>query len=205
MMSVRRLLAAVALGVVLGLFSWWGDRLPPEPGGATAVVITLGSLPGPWLVVAFTAGAISGRARSGALAGLLALGAAVATYYVVRTPSEGSFFGGVFIAWLVVAALAGPVFGLAGGAWRTARRRWSTAGVALLGGALLGEAALLAADANPYSPFFPGVPAYTIAGLEGMLGIGLPPLLALAGERWLALGLTLLAAFAVAVATLAIV
>jgi hypothetical protein len=190
------------LGLALGLFSWWGDRLPPEPGGAIAVIITFASLPGPWLAVAFAAGAIAGRPIGGLIAGPLTLGLAVGTYYVARGLSEGFLIAEVAITWLLVAALAGPVFGLAGGAWRAGLRRWSSIGIGLLGGSLLAEAALLVADASPYNPFFIGLPTYAVAAVEGAAGILLPTWLAGARERLLALAATGAAAVCVAVAAL---
>lgn len=129
---------AAALGLGLGLFSLFGDGLPIEP--PWIVLVALANAASPWLVTAFAAGALNPDTRRGALAGALALTVAVVTYYaglIVRAVAPDDV-GVVTLAWVGVAALAGPAFGAAGGAWR--ERRHPIA-VGILAGALLAEAA----------------------------------------------------------------
>jgi hypothetical protein len=152
----RRLLAALLLGVGVGLFSSRADFLPPET--PLHVLVAMGNAIGPWVAVAFLAGAIQGDARRGAVGGAVALMAGVTTYYLAALLFWGhgvpSFLSQLFAVWLVVGLVAGSVTGAAAGGWAVHDRfRWI--GPALLAGALLAEA------------------AYRFIEVEGWLGIDL--------------------------------
>jgi len=111
-----------------------------------------GNLGGPWLVAAFVAGWLAlsprvqlheGRPRlpAAALAGLATLLAMLVGYYLAALLVQGKGERHAVVAfWATVAVIGGPLFGAAGGAWRTwpAPRRAIAAG--MLGGALVGEA-----------------------------------------------------------------
>jgi Family of unknown function (DUF6518) len=138
-MSNRWWLAfAVALGVALGLFSLLGDGLSADT--PMIVLIALANAAGPWLVTSFAAGALAPDRSRGAISGALALSIAVVTYYLglaIRDLAPADL-AVVSIAWIGVAVVVGPVFGAAGGTWRSRR---SPVAVAILTGALLAEAA----------------------------------------------------------------
>lgn len=130
-----RLVVAVLLGVLLGLFSAGGD------GVHVMVINGLANAASPWIVVAFAAGVIQASTRWGAAAGALALLVAVLTYYLGFLAGGATFLLPFLAVWAIAAVLAGGLFGLTGGAWRTDRARWGAAAVALVSGLLLAEAA----------------------------------------------------------------
>jgi hypothetical protein len=132
---------AVLLGVAVGVFSSRADMLPIDT--PLIVLVALGNATGPWVAVAFAAGAVAGRPRAGAMAGAIALGIGVGTYYVAGlltwpggTPSS---LGLLVPVWLVVAVATGALVGATGGLWASGRR-YREVGQMVLGGALLAEA-----------------------------------------------------------------
>jgi len=134
------MVGALLLGVGVGLFSSRADLLPADTW--LHVVVVMGNAVGPWVAVAFAAGAIQGEARRGALAGALSLCAGVATYYAAALLTWGdrapTFLAQLALVWLLVAAASGAAVGTAGGGW--ANGRYRSAGPIVLGGALLAEA-----------------------------------------------------------------
>ena len=136
-------LLALVAGVALGLFSGFGDRLPPET--ALHVVVALANAAGPWLVTAFVVGALAGAPLAGAITATAALFAAVAIYYLTiylagNTVADLVRSAGV---WLAVSVVVGPLLGAAGGAWLRPRASWHRVGaVGLLAGTLAAEAIL---------------------------------------------------------------
>lgn len=131
----RGLAAAVALGVLLGVFSSRGD------GVGIMVVNGLANATSPWVIVAFAVGAVAASPGPGALAGAVALVAGVWTYYVGFLLGGHAFLLPFMGIWSAAAGAAGALFGAAGGAWRDRRDRWRTLAVAAVVGALLAEAA----------------------------------------------------------------
>ena len=117
------------------------DLLPADT--LLHLVVAMGNAIGPWVAVAFAAGAVQHEPRRGAAGGAIALCAGVATYYVAATLTWGqgvpTFLPQIAAAWLVVAALSGGAMGAGGGAWSADRYRLP--GPTLLAGALLAEAA----------------------------------------------------------------
>jgi hypothetical protein len=107
------------------------------------VLVALGNATGPWVAVAFAAGAVAGSPRPGAVAGAIALGIGVGTYYVAAllTWPGGmpSSLGLLVPVWLVVAGATGSVVGATGGLWASGGR-YRAVGPMTLGGALLAEA-----------------------------------------------------------------
>ena len=146
----RGLLIAVATGVALGTFSVLSDYFLINPWAIT------GNVAGTWVVVAFLVGAfaMSGRAREGAIGGLVALLTADLAYYA-GTSIAWDMVGlsrllpGV-IVWGVVSVMAGPTAGAAGAVWRRhsfrGRTDWWLAGVAIgvVGGPLVAEGLYMA-------------------------------------------------------------
>lgn len=131
----QRLAAAVALGVLLGVFSARGD------GVGIMVVNGLANAASPWVLAAFTAGAIGGAPRWGAAVGALALLVGVWAYYVGFLLDGHAFLLPFMGVWSVAAVASGGLVGAAGGAWSTRRVRWRAAAAALVIGALVAEAA----------------------------------------------------------------
>ena len=131
----------LVLGVALGLFSLIGDGLPVDR--LTVILVALANAAGPWLVTAFAAGALQRHPRRGAIAGGAAMAAAVTVYYaglIIRDVAPTDV-GLVTIAWLVAGAVAGPLFGAAGGAWGEPGGRQRVVAAAVLAGGLMAEAA----------------------------------------------------------------
>jgi len=191
-MSNRTSLAiAVALGFALGLFSLLGDGLPID--APTIVLVALANAAGPWLVTAFAAGAMAPDRSLGAISGALALSVAVATYYIglaIRGVAPADL-GVVSIAWIGVALVAGPVFGAAGGTWRSSR---SPVAVAILTGALLAEAAYRFIELEAWDGIDVTRTSMQVAIVNLVAAIVLPVLL-LPRDRWpIAYGLTVVIA-----------
>lgn len=136
-------LAAVAGGVLLGLFSAYGDR-----SDATAPVRWLANIPGPWVLFAFALGILAGARIGGSLAAVVGLAAGVATYYAyLYLTGERPWLDTVehaALIWGAVAIAAGCVFGWAGASWRLGGRWSRILSVALLCGVLIGESILVA-------------------------------------------------------------
>ncbi|PTL59121.1 DUF6518 family protein [Paraconexibacter algicola] len=148
------LLVAVALGVLLGLAARAGDHAPVGTVGAAT------ALGGPWLVVAFAAGAVGARvgaggrvarrreARAGAVRGAVCVIAGVVVYYammwLVERRTGPGYAVPVATAWSLGGVVVGGSFGALGAAWRTGGP-WASRWAAVLGGALLGEAVVLRA------------------------------------------------------------
>jgi hypothetical protein len=134
-------LVALAFGVCLAV----SMRLLKNSGD---VLHRLGSLGAPWLVCAFAVGAVVRGRRHAALAGSLALVAAVFTYYVLESLVERRTGLGYAVpigfAWSLAAIVVGAAFGFLGGLWRDHRRGASLA-AGVISGALVGEALLLLA------------------------------------------------------------
>jgi hypothetical protein len=126
----------VLLGIALGMFSWGADGLP-------SVLGALGNAVGPWLAVAFTAGALQPGLGRGAAAGAIGLLTAVVVYYaagLLSWPGVPQELVSIVVAWLAVAAAAGPLLGAAGAVW-AAGTRWAPIALGILAGGLGAEAA----------------------------------------------------------------
>ena len=145
---VRTVLLAVAVGLVIGVAGQAGPDLHP----ALRWVVALGV---PWLVAAFAAGALLGDPWRGALAGATALVIGTLVYYALRVGFGGGGPLGVALsprgvaivaAWCVAATASGAVFGLAGALWRRGGNMARVVGTAVVSGALIGEALLLAQE-----------------------------------------------------------
>jgi hypothetical protein len=101
----------------------------------------LGNSAAVWLLAAFGVGVVGGQPGRGALAGAILLVATVASFFTVYNvlfPADR--VGRVVAFWLGAAVVGGPLFGLAGGIWRSggSLRRGVTA--AIVGGAFVAEA-----------------------------------------------------------------
>ena len=172
----RELVVAAALGLLLGVFSLAGD------GARLTVVVGLANAASPWLVTAFAAGAMARHPLRGALTGALALAIAVVVYYLglLALDVAPTDIGITTLAWIGVAVIAGPSFGVAGGAW--AERREAVP-VGVLAGALLAEAAHRFILLEAWDGFDLGRTGMQVA-VANLVGAVLAPVLLLRRARW---------------------
>jgi hypothetical protein len=185
MLQSMRLVALTLLaGVLVGTIGWASD-------GGPLLVRWTSAIAAGWLIGAFVVGALAGSGLRAAAAGAGTIVAGVATYYVLFhfVSGELSLRYGVVVgvAWSSVGIGIGAVLGWAGDAWR--RRHADSIGVALLSGALAGEAMLLLGEWQNRA-------ARVVLICELVLGAALPYLLA---RPKLARTVALSAAVAVAV------
>jgi len=181
---MRRLLAIAGIaGLALGLFSVLGDRLPPTT--PLHVLVAMANAAGPWLVVAFAAGAAAGSARRGSAAAAIALALAVAIYYAGIYASGHSVSSLVRVGgtWAVVALVAGVVVGAAGGAWAGHDPQIRGVSVALLCGSLLAEAAFRVIQGEAWLGVDVARADIQVAIIDGLAGLGVPILLARRPDR----------------------
>ena len=119
-------------------------------GGATSGLQTVLSGPwsalanaaSPWVLPAFAVGALARRPAPAVLAGLAACLGEVGGYYLLSALRGFGVGTGEIVLWSATALLGGPVFALAGWAWRRApagRWRWPALGAAMPTGVLLVE------------------------------------------------------------------
>ena len=156
---------AVPLGLLLGAAGQTADHLLHELRWAAA-------LGAPWLAVAFLAGALARDRIAAAVAGAVALVVATVTYYAVNRAGGGLAGSAVIVVgWSAACVLAGGGFALAGAAWRTGGSLGRPAGAAVLAGALVGEAVLLASE-------WPDRAVQVVLTTELAAGAALPFLLA---------------------------
>jgi hypothetical protein len=175
---VRLLLLTIVVGVLVGVSGQVTDDGPLLVRLANAIAVG-------WLLAAFTVGALAGSGVRAALGGAGTIVVGVVTYYGLFHEHSAKLLV-VVGAWCAFGIGVGAVIGWAGDAWR--RRRAQAVGVALLAGALAGEAILLFGEWSGR--------ARTILPFELVLGAALPYLLA---RPKLAQTVALTAAVAVAV------
>jgi hypothetical protein len=141
--------AAVTLGLAGRLAVHAGAALPHgyAVGALGHATIALGA---PWLAVAWAIGAAAASRRWGAVlgAGTLALG--TGGWYLLSVVAGGHaalyYAAPMTIGWGLVALAAGALFGLAGSAWRVGGPVARAVAIAVLAGALAGEALLLMSE-----------------------------------------------------------
>ena len=162
---MRLIALTIIAGVLVGSVGWASDQGPRLVQWTSAIGAA-------WLIGAFAAGALAGGRVRAALVGAGTIVVGIGTYYVLFhfvTGSVGLRYGVVVgVAWSTVGVAIGAVLGWAGDAWR---RRGQATGVALLAGALAGEAMLLLGEWNNHS-------ARIVLAAELVLGAALPFLLA---------------------------
>jgi hypothetical protein len=142
MPSRRTYVRVVAAAFLFGLVAAWAKG----QGGADHLAelrSDLGNLSTPWLLVAFLAGTTCSRLRAGALLGLLATTAALASFYlwnsIVQDLGADSFLGDLRLelsanrGYLEGGLITGPLFGTLGAWWRATR----TLRASVLAGVLL--------------------------------------------------------------------
>lgn len=156
------LVAALALGVGGRVLVRVGWELPRGEDLATAGS-TAKALGAPWLAAAWGLGALAGSRLRGALAGAAALVLGTLCWYFVSLAIHGppavGYVVPVSMGWSLVAGAAGAAFGLVGALWRDGETVARAASIALLAGALAGEAVLLFGK-------WPGQAASLVLGVE---------------------------------------
>ena len=178
------MVGALLLGVGVGLFSSRADLLPADTW--LHVVVVMGNAIGPWVAVAFAAGAIQGDPRRGALGGAIALCAGVATYYGAALLTWGdrapSFLPQIALLWLVLAAASGAALGGSGGGW-AANGRYRAIGPVVLGGALLAEAAYQLVQVEGWRGVDMTRTGFQIAAIDFVVALLIPVVLLERGSR----------------------
>ena len=131
-------LVAIPAGILLGFANQEADAVVRHGRWVAALGV-------PLLAACWAAGALAARPLAGAVAGAVAMTTATATYYVLHVHHFGARMGlvAVIAGWGTASLAAGGAFGAAGGAWRSGGVRVKVAAVAVLAGALAGEALLL--------------------------------------------------------------
>jgi Family of unknown function (DUF6518) len=188
------LLAALTLGVGGRVLMRVGWELPRGEDLATAGS-TVKALGAPWLAAAWGLGALAGSRLHGALAGAAALVLGTLCWYFVSLalhgPSAVGYVVPVSMAWSLVAGAAGGAFGLVGVLWRDGNGVARAVSIALLAGALAGEAVLLSGE-------WTGRAARLVLGLELVAAMTALMLSRRRAPIALTLGLFLVAAMTVA-------
>jgi hypothetical protein len=185
---------ALALGVGGRVLVRVGWELPRGEDLATAGS-TAKALGAPWLAAAWGLGALAGSRWRGALAGAATLVLGTVCWYVVSLAIHGPAAVGyvvpVSLSWSLVAGAAGSAFGLAGGLWRDGATVARAVSIALLAGALAGEAVLLSGE-------WTGRASTLVLGLELLAAMTALLLSRRRAPIMLTIGLFLVAALAVA-------
>jgi hypothetical protein len=188
------LLAALTLGVGGRVLMRVGWELPRGEDLATAGS-TVKALGAPWLAAAWGLGALAGSRLHGAVAGAAALVLGTLCWSFVSLALHGPGAVGyvvpVSMAWSLVAGAAGGAFGLVGAVWRDGSRVARAVSIALLAGALAGEAVLLSGE-------WTGRAARLVLGLELVAAMTALMLSRRRAPIALTLGLFLVAAMTVA-------
>ena len=156
--------AAILVGLATGAVTQLLQGILPQEIGSIANSIT------PWLAVAFAVGSRGGRWWLAAIAGALALLAALVGYYwlVQVRFGYGAELRGAVLLWTIAAVVGGPVFGVAGRWWR-GERPWPRAtATALLGAAAIAEGAYLSMIPTVAT----AAPIFVIAGVAIPIVLG---------------------------------
>ncbi len=121
-------------GLATGIVTQVGQSALPSDWSQAANAIS------PWLLVAFLVGSRMPGARTAVLAGVATLVLALVGYYLmtqVRYGIGGSTSALVF--WGLGAVVGGPMFGLAGNAWRRGELRTRSVALGLMAAAFVAE------------------------------------------------------------------
>lgn len=133
--SLGRLAGVVAiLGLGTGVLTQMGQGSLPEPWSPVANAIS------PWLAVAFLVGALMPTRKGAASAAAVTLLLALAGYYAMTEIRYGIGGGaGSLLRWGLGAVVGGPVFGVAGHAWRRGQPGHRAIALGLLAAVWLAE------------------------------------------------------------------
>ncbi len=127
-------LLVLVVGLAAGVVTQVAQSVLPTGWSQAANAIS------PWLLVAFLVGSVMPARPSAALAGAATLVLALVGYYATTTIRYGIGGGtGALVFWGLGALVGGPIFGLAGQAWRRGPDRSSAGALGLLAAAFVGE------------------------------------------------------------------
>jgi hypothetical protein len=160
------LAAAVGVGVLVGSAT---DLLQAQLGTPWLSLVNAAS---PWLAPAFAVGIAARRHWHAAAAGLIVCTVELFGYNATANLRGVAVSSGITVFWAVCGVIGGPLFGVGGWLWRTARGTTRGLGPALLGSAFLGEAAIAYAAYLHY---------YSSAALFAVIGV---MLIAILGRRF---------------------
>lgn len=159
--ALRSLLVAIAVGLLLGVLTAYGQFWLPEEIGSLA------NSAGSWCLVAFGLALLAPSARSAAASAALTL-AALEVGYVLGNGLRGYPSATATVAfWSVAAILVGPPLGL-GAHWvRSGSPAWAAAGAGGLSGLLVGEGVfgLTEVAETTYPPYWWGEIAVGVGAL----------------------------------------
>jgi len=109
----RTATVVIFLGLATGVLTQFGQGALPDDWSPIANAMS------PWLAMAFVVGAAMATRGWAVIAGVVALVLALVGYYAMTELRYGIGAGtGSLVRWGLGAAIGGPVFGLAGHAWR---------------------------------------------------------------------------------------
>ena len=121
-------------GLALGIVTQLGQSVLPDAWSPIANAIS------PWLAVAFLVGAAMPSPRTAAVAGTATLTLALVGYYATTELRYGIGGGtGSLVRWGLGALIGGPVFGIAGLAWRHGTIAQRAIGLGLLAACFIAE------------------------------------------------------------------
>lgn len=129
------ILFSLLIGGIVGVLTVIGQAYLP---GNLNSLANLGPV---WLVPAFFVSAAGDRVGKSMIEGWLSLSGMVMGYYWFESVwNVHAFFVGRWMTvWLVIAVVAGAIFGAAGYLWRHRDHRWHRLGSALLAGVFLAD------------------------------------------------------------------
>ena len=161
--SWNRALLVLIVGLGTGIVTQVLQSVLPTGWSQAANAIS------PWLLVAFLVGSVMPDRTSAVVAGVATLVLALVGYYATTTVRYGIGGGtNALIFWGLGAIVGGPVFGLAGHAWRTGDHPLRAVALGLLAAAFLAEAGYhLVVLREP-----PVAAGFAIAGLAVPLVLG---------------------------------
>lgn len=126
-------IGAAALGLGVGVLTSYGQ------GWLTGTSNAFVNSESAWLVAPFAVGALCRRPVAAAWLGLLSCLMQLVGYEVTSELRYGAMSIAVNLGWGVAALVGGPLFGLAGRAWRFGRPAWRGLGPATLAAAFFTE------------------------------------------------------------------
>jgi hypothetical protein len=125
--------AALAIGLAIGVATSFAQARLSMPWDALA------NSASPWLAGGFAAGALQTRRGTAIAAGLSACVLEVLGYYATTVARGYPASHAYIVFWAVCAIVGGPLFGLAGWAWRRETGRARIIGGAFLPGTFIAE------------------------------------------------------------------
>jgi hypothetical protein len=164
--AVTATLAALLGGMALGalddaLATWWAWAAH-----------SLANSAGAWVLACFLVAWFAKTTRGAATRGLACLVGLVAGFYLVAPLHTPPPSNGLLPFWLVVAAIVGPLIGLAAGTARRGRPRWATVAAVTVGSVIAVDALLQGTSPLLSTGGRSGATVYWY--IQAAIGVGLP-------------------------------